>query len=304
MQLQEISNRLFEIDIDLLSKSINNFNNNFEEENQNDDSSNSEVENQSSTNEDEDEKELVQLDVKNLLESLKDILTKTETWTDQDIQILNGLNVKLNDFNCIFDNMIKSIKDSISNILSQNLQETSMSISESESIDQQPVELEVRQRSDEDIIPLNKVKINSKMEQLFSDIMNKNANTSSSLDVIFNPELYSIVNKSIRDKQNTYTLDPYGLVIRRKSYNKKSDPYAWKYNKNNQPIHYLVDENTKSFQENIDIVLNAQYISKPQHFVSGIIEKLYIDRYPERLFKFVSKEEIKTKRISIKTKSK
>ena len=35
MQLQEISNRLFEIDIDLLSKSINN---NFEEENQNDDS--------------------------------------------------------------------------------------------------------------------------------------------------------------------------------------------------------------------------------------------------------------------------
>lgn len=301
MQIQEISNRLFEIDIDLLSKSINN---NFEEENQNDDSSNSEVENQSSTNEDEDEKELIQLDVKDLLESLKDILTKTETWTDQNIQILNGLNVKLNDFNCVFDNMIKSIKDSISNILSQNLQETSMSISESESIYQQPVELEVRQRSDEDIIPLNKVKVNSKMEQLFSDIMNKNANTSLSLDVIFNPELYSIVNKSIRDKQNTYTLDPYGLVIRRKSYNKKSDPYAWKYNKNNQPIHYLVDENTKSFQENIDIVLNAQYISKPQHFVSGIIEKLYIDRYPERLFKFVSKEEIKTKRISIKTKSK
>jgi hypothetical protein len=150
-------------------------------------------------------------------------------------------------------------------------------------------------RTDEDLIPKKHVKIIPEVEKLFSDIMLKNNETSVKIDVIFNDERCAVINKSLRDKSNTYALDPYGLVIRKKSYNKKSDTYGWKYNDSHQPIHYYVEEGKKTRQENINNVLSFQYNSNPKHFISGPIRKIYEKQYPERLAKYVTEEPKKTR---------
>lgn len=143
-------------------------------------------------------------------------------------------------------------------------------------------------RSDIDIVPPENVIIVQESYNLFQELIREELLNSKLLTEFFNNPKTAIVNSTIKDKNNLYTLDRYGLIIRKKEYMKKTSPYAWKFDQNNEPIHYLTKPDVCNEEENIKSVLNAQYMMKKTSFTNstGIIYKIYSKYFPERLTLF------------------
>ena len=143
-------------------------------------------------------------------------------------------------------------------------------------------------RTDIDIIPPENVIVVPESYNLFVELIREELPNSKLLIEFFNNPKTAIVNSTIKDKNNLYALDRYGLIIRKKEYMKKTSPYAWKFDKNNEPIHYLTKPDVCDDDENVKAVLNAQYMMKKTSFTNstGIIYKIYSKYFPERLALF------------------
>lgn len=143
-------------------------------------------------------------------------------------------------------------------------------------------------RTDIDTIPPENVIVVPESYNLFEELIREELPNSKLLIEFFNNPKTAIVNSTIKDKNNLYALDRYGLIIRKKEYMKKTSPYAWKFDQNNEPIHYLTKPDVCDEEENVKAVLNAQYMMKKTSFTNstGIIFKIYSKYYPERLALF------------------
>lgn len=143
------------------------------------------------------------------------------------------------------------------------------------------------ERTDKDLIPDSEVHIVEDSILLFKDVIREETINLELLDEYFNNPDCDIINNNIKDKTNLYTLDKYGLLIRRKCYLKKNNVFAWKFNENNEPIHFFTKPEICNDEENIKTVLNIQFIMNERLFQpGGLIYKVYSRCYPERLVFF------------------
>lgn len=142
----------------------------------------------------------------------------------------------------------------------------------------------IKQRTDNDLI--SEINLIEDSLSLFKKIIYEENKSNLNLDYHFLNKHCEEINQSIKDKFNPYTLDKYGLVIRRKKYNKKQI-FGWKFDDDMEPIHFLSKPNICTFEENVQAVLNYQFRNNPKLFQpGGLIYKIYQNTYPERLEMF------------------
>lgn len=127
---------------------------------------------------------------------------------------------------------------------------------------------------------------NPEMVELLKQIIKEEKLATKQLTSTFSDERCKVINKNVKNKNNCYKMDRLGFIIRQQAYNKQNDPFGWKYDSNNEPIHILVSSDLTD-EENVNTVLNALYMAKPELFKNkGNIKKVYEIHYPERLLKF------------------
>lgn len=205
------------------------------------------------------------------IEIIDEIIKKIETYKTNDNQ--KEINKIINKYHKIIE---------IQNKLEENESECEMNNEEkNKTTDSNQSKI----RTDIDIIPPENVIVVPESYTLFEELIREELPNSKLLIEFFNNPKTAIVNSTIKDKNNLYALDRYGLIIRKKEYMKKTSPYAWKFDKNNEPIHYLTKPDICGEDENVKAVLNAQYMMKKTSFTNstGIIYKIYSKYFPERL---------------------
>lgn len=72
------------------------------------------------------------------------------------------------------------------------------------------------------------VKINRLMDKYMDSIMNMKYETDNSISQFFDSKRLSIINKNVRNG-NYYTIDRFGLVIRKEEFDNVRSPYGWRY---------------------------------------------------------------------------
>ena len=155
------------------------------------------------------------------------------------------------------------------------------------SIDNGLALLEPNIRTDILTYPVNNISTVKDSYDLFQKLIQEEKQNIEILNEYFKNPKTTVINSNVKNKNNLYTLDRYGLIIRRKEFMKKKKPFAWKFDKNNEPIHYLTNPDLCNNEENVKAVLNAQYLMNEKAFrPTGVIYKIYSKYYPERLALF------------------
>lgn len=72
------------------------------------------------------------------------------------------------------------------------------------------------------------VKINKQMDKYMDSIMNMKHETDNTISQFFDSKRLYIINKNVRNG-NFYTIDRFGLVIRKDEYGNTRSPYGWRY---------------------------------------------------------------------------
>lgn len=226
----------------------------------------------------------------NVLEQIIEILDEIETIDQQTYIVLNELKIFIKDYET-FDTRdnIQEIISKIDIILNNYVNNTVSEISENSIIQESKdtENAETKERTDLDLIPENTIEINQDAVDIFDTVLMTEQNSNARLDLFFSDDRCKDINLTwIKDKTNPYSLDPYGLVIRKKSLNKTSNEYGWKYDSHNRPVHISIND-TCTREENINNVLNIQYQKNRKAFEKkGIIFQIYSKYFPERLEKF------------------
>lgn len=78
--------------------------------------------------------------------------------------------------------------------------------------------------------------LNVNMMNYIEDIMKHKQYRSNIVDTIFDPEIISFANKSIKSG-NFYIFDKYNLVIRKNDQNKPKSAFGWVYDEEGDPIN-------------------------------------------------------------------
>lgn len=152
----------------------------------------------------------------------------------------------------------------------------------------------IRERTDKSLIPDSDIRVVQDGLDIMNFIVDEEKFANIEINKFFNNQFCDIVNKSLKNKQNVYTLDRLGIVIRKKSYNKPKDPFSWKYNDKKEPISYYTKELVDD-DENIKNILNVQFKLKPTLFnKKGIITKIYNQdqKLMNRITEFIHSEEV------------
>lgn len=151
------------------------------------------------------------------------------------------------------------------------------------------------ERTDKALIP--EVKVIPGAVELMQSVISLENKANEHIDIMFNNPRCEIVNKQLKST-NRYGLDKFGTVIRKSLYNKKTQPYGWKYinvSGNEIPVSYFYDP-VKTDEENIIHILNNQFQLQPKAFQkpSGIIYKVYNNDpvLRERLVDFLKSKNI------------
>lgn len=127
------------------------------------------------------------------------------------------------------------------------------------------------------------IRINKDMKKVIDDLLKDEHAALSDVTSKFTDKRCDVINKNIKTKNNFYALDKFGLLIRQGAYEKQNDPFGWKYDQDNNPIHVWTSIDV-SEQQNVMNVLSRQKINKPTIFEPrGILYKVYINHFPERL---------------------
>lgn len=223
----------------------------------------------------------------NVLEQIIESIDEIEIIDQQTYIVLNELKIFIKDYET-FDTRddIQEIISKIDIILNNYVDNT---VSEnSVVIELKDTEItEIKERTDFDLIPENTIEINQDAVEIFDMVLITEQNSNVRLDLFFSDDRCKDINLTwIKDKTNPYSLDPYGLVIRKKCLNKTSNEYGWKYDSHNRPVHISIND-TCTREENINNVLNIQYQKNRKAFdKKGIIFQIYSKYFPERLEKF------------------
>ena len=152
----------------------------------------------------------------------------------------------------------------------------------------------IRERTDKNLIPDSDIRVVQDGLDIMNFIVDEEKFANIEINKFFNNQFCDIVNKSLKNKQNVYTLDRLGIVIRKKSYNTPKDPFSWKYNDKKEPISYYTKELVDD-DENIKNILNVQFKLKPTLFnKKGIITKIYNQdqKLMNRITEFIHSEEV------------
>jgi hypothetical protein len=240
----------------------------------------SEFDNSEEENEKLDE---VKGEIQILLQKIFKALKKDIKFEDEDIIELQKFEIKLTEI----QEYCKKYIDFIQTQLKEIILKSNENIKNSTSIE--PTEIiKSTIRTDKDII--KKVNILKSSVALFKIVERQNKSIKKNISLNFNNPQCDIVNSTLKNKNNTYSLDRYGLVIRKNSFNKPKDPFGWKYDqKTHEPIHYYVKPENNTYEQNINAVLSYQYNTNKKLFQNGVIYKIYNLYYPERLEKFLNK---------------
>lgn len=236
----------------------------------------------------------VTINIEDILKMLEKYLSKTQFIMNEELDVLDDILEKLEEVKS--ENNPKIVKriDKILTQFNELLENNDDRSTEdyTESIDTMNITIENfvvkhAKRTDFNLIPEDKVTIVNDSVKLFEEIVEEEKSNVEILNNYFKNPKTALVNMSIKNKLNLYSLDRYGLVIRRNAYMKKNSLYGWKFDEDKKPIHYLVKPDICDDEENIKAVLNAQYLMNQKAFSPiGIIYKIYIKYYPERLLLF------------------
>lgn len=234
-------------------------------------------------------------DIDDVLKSIEKFLNNNKNITSEESEIFDEIikKVKLyeNEFN---EKRIKKIIDKYEAIIEKQNETNDDDIEiETESeleneLDDSPLILSKPTiRTDISIIPTDTISIVKDSYNLFKELIYEEKQNCEILNEYFKNPKTTVVNLSVKNKYNLYTLDRYGLIIRRKEFMKKKKLFAWKFDKNNEPIHYLTNPDICNDEENVKAVLNAQFLMNEKAFnPTGVIYKVYSKYYPERLALF------------------
>lgn len=224
------------------------------------------------------------------LEQIVEIVDETK-FVDSDLYIIfNELKVFIKDYET-FDtrDTIQEIISKIDVLLTEYVNttvsdKTNVSESEEPEKEQQP---ETKSRTDKKLISDADIEINQDALDILEMVLTTEHTSNVRLDIFFSDTRCKDINGCwIKDKRNPYTLDAYGLIIRKKCLNKPSSEFGWRYDEFNRPIHIAIND-TCTREENINNVLNIQYQKNKKAFdKKGIIYQIYSKIYPERLEKF------------------
>lgn len=247
----------------------------------------------------------VKIGVDDILKLLEKYLNKNKFISDEEVDLVENILERLEDFKDDSDNKIikrinkiifqftelvnekyKSMENEDTSIDSSSDGKTETT-NENSTITIENFVVKHPPRTDTNLIKPETIKIVNDSLLLFKDVVKEEKDNVEILNNYFKNPKTALINMSIKNKLNLYSLDRYGLVIRRNAYMKKNSLYGWKFDENKEPIHYLVKPDTCSDEENIKAVLNAQYLMNQKAFSSvGIIYKIYSKYYPERLLMF------------------
>lgn len=238
-------------------------------------------------------------DVDDVLKSIEKFLNTNTNITLEENEIFDEIIKKIklyeNEFN---EKRIKKIINKFDKIIEkqdENTEEDSKIETESELENELENEFEDKHlifqkstvRTDILMVPIDTISIVKDSYNLFKELIYEEKQNCEILNEYFKNPKTTIVNLSVKNKYNLYTVDKYGLIIRRKEFMKKKKPFAWKFDKNNEPIHYLTNPDICNDEENVKAVLNAQYLMNEKAFnPTGVIYKVYSKYYPERLALF------------------
>lgn len=221
-----------------------------------------------------------------IIERLYDLVICTDVFSDEDIAKL----AELKEIICDFENekntkLIKAVICKINETIERNLSDKTDS---NTTIDEEIG----TERTDTDTVLFENIKILEDAAEIFHELIDMEELADDRIGHIFNDSRCDVVNGSLKDKNNKYCLDSFGLVIRRKSKNKSKDVYGWKFDSQRRPVHYHTQAMC-GFNENVNNVLNIQYATNSKIFKpKGIIYKIYTKNYAERLKKFIIVERV------------
>jgi DNA repair exonuclease SbcCD ATPase subunit len=240
--------------------------------------------------EEEEKLEEVKNEIKNLLSKIFKDINKDIKFEEEDANELQKFVIRLPE--------IKEYCKTYSDFIETRLKEILTKLNEStpiiETIQTEEIVKSLK-RTDKDLI--KKVNVLNSAKYVFKIVETQDKHIKNNIALNFNNPQCDIVNSTLKNKNNTYSLDRYGLVIRKNSFNKSKDPFGWKYDqKTHEPIHYYVKPENNTYEQNINAVLSYQYNSNKKLFQSGVIYKIYSIYYPERLEKFVNKEGLDVKK--------
>lgn len=227
-----------------------------------------------------------------ILDQIIEIVDEVEKINYSDYIIFNELKVFIKDYETFntrdkIQDIITKIDILLNNYINSTVSEITTMTTETEDSEQNYIS--VIERTDKNLIPDKSIEINPDAIEIFDSILLTEQNSNVRLDLFFSDERCKDINLNwIKEKSNPYSLDPYGLVIRKKCLNKPSHEYGWRYDSFNRPIHAAI-KNTCTREENINNVLNIQYQKNKKAFEKkGIIYQIYSKYFPERLEKFIS----------------
>lgn len=214
------------------------------------------------------------------------IVVSIDSVTEEEHQILKDIKKILNN-NAVEDEQVNQNVDIlIKKINTLKVQPQTEDVTETDSEQQisTPLitqNLQIRERTDHNLIPDSSIRIVKDGLDIMNLLISEEEEADDTVNLYFNNELCHVVNKSLKSKTNTYTLDPLNIVIRRKSFNKANDPFSWKYSSPDpntgikRPISYFTQE-LISDDENVKNIINIQYALKPALFnTNGVIYKVY-----------------------------
>ena len=103
--------------------------------------------------------------------------------------------------------------------------------------------------------------INDSMKKFVNNLFKKSEKKSKEFSDLFDNKKLREFNKKkkLDEKHSKYNIDKYNLLIRENKFNKKSDPYGWVFDKDDDPINIHVSEElqiTKTKEEIFDIIMN------------------------------------------------
>lgn len=125
------------------------------------------------------------------------------------------------------------------------------------------------------------VNVNGEMREFMRELIHEENIAKRARNVHFNDDRCAKINKSLKNKDNNYTLDKYGLIIRKGSYEKRSDPFGWRNSViDGLPVHVRANE---SITNQDDIFKGVIEIVARDKRTSRAYEIVYSDHFPERM---------------------
>lgn len=130
------------------------------------------------------------------------------------------------------------------------------------------------ERTDHDIVPDHAIRVIPDAVKIAKMVIDYEKNADQKNDPTFHNPTCWVANKSLKS-DDSYGLDKYGIVVRRRMYNMKTKAYGWVYDECGD-ITSIFYNPMLSEDENIKHILNIQYKLQPTSFgTNGVIYKIY-----------------------------